>query len=156
MSRHIMALGFLLSFFVLAGCEPAGSRVPRQLVAEWPEQQLVFVADSRPGRVRAFRMGAVGAPALLAQTSGIGRSSVRDIRLESSRQQLWVLDGHGVYLFEAHGLTLQRHFPLDSHKVSALRVEAGRVLLLDKSGASVAQIDSETLVASWQPGLKRG
>ena len=155
MSAQGMARCLLLSLFMLAACEPAERSVARQVVVEWPEQHLVFVADTRVGRVQSYRMGN-GAPVLFAQTQGIRRSNVRDIRLEPLRNQLWVLGGNGVYLYEAHGLALQKQFPLAAQKVSALRVEADRLVLLDKDGDAVGQIDRETLVASWRLGPARG
>jgi hypothetical protein len=146
---------FLLPLlFILAACEPADLIVARQVVVEWPEQHLVFVADSRLGRVQSYRTEGAG-PLLLAQTPGLLRSNVRDIRLVPLRNQLWVLGGNGVYLYEARGLALQKHYPLDARKVSVLRIDAGRVLLVDKSGEPVGQIDSETLVASWRQAASR-
>lgn len=151
MCRPTGSLWVLLSLLLLAACEPAGHLVSRQVIVDWPEQRLVFVADTRLGRVQSFRTGA-GAPVLFAQTAGLRRSSVRDIRLEPTRNALWVLGRNAVYRYEARGLALQQQFPL-VEKVSALRIEAGRVVLLDRTGASIGQIDSESLVASWNAPL---
>ena len=150
MSTLAWRLCLLLSPLMLAACEPPGPVVARQVVVYWPEQQLVFVADTRLGRVQSFRMGS---GALLALTPPIRRSSVRDIRLEPARDKLWVLGGDAVYLYDARTLALRQQFPLAAQKVAALRIEEGQLLLLDKTGASIGQIDSETLVASWRAPL---
>ncbi len=146
MNGQSRRLCVFFSLLMLAACEAASPIVARQVVVEWPEQQLVFVADIRVGRVQSFRMGG---GALLAQTVGMPRAQVRDIRLEPTRNKLWVLRSNAVQLYDARALALQQQFPLAALKVSALRIEDGRVLLLDKGGASIGQIDSETRVASW-------
>ena len=146
MSRQIRVLYVLFALLALAACESAEKPVARQVVVDWPEENLVFVADSRVGRVQSYRLG--GGP-LVAQTQGVRRASVRDIRLEPLDNRLWVLGNDGVYLYAARGLVLQKQFPLGVRKISALRIEAGGVLLLDQSGVAVGRVDSATLVASW-------
>jgi hypothetical protein len=146
MSRQIRAFCVLLALLSLAACESTEKPVARQVVVDWPEEQLAFVADTRVGRVQSYRLGG---GALVAQTQGVSRASVRDIRLEPQGNKLWVLGNDGVYLYAARGLALQKHFPLPVRKVAALRLEAGGVLLLDHSGVAVGRIDSATLVASW-------
>ena len=140
-------LCLLFSLLMLVACEASGPLVPRQVVVEWPEQQRVFVADIRIGRVQSFRLGG---GALLAQTAGMAGARLRDLRLDPARNKLWVLGGDALYLYDAGALALQQQFPLAALKVSALRIEGSRVLLLDKAGASIGQVDSETLVASWR------
>jgi hypothetical protein len=141
---------------VLAACEPA--QVPRQQLVEWSGQSLLFIADSRIGRVRSFFLGN-GAPVYFAQTRGVGRASVRDLQLDAPRGQLWVLGDAGVDVHEARGLALQKHFTLDARDardVSALRIEADRVVLVSATGEEVGQIDSRTLLASWRLPPGRG
>jgi hypothetical protein len=144
---------FLLS--LLAACQPINQVSSRQKVIDWPEQRLVFVADGWSGRVRSFLFGN-GAPVLFAQTKSIQRASVRDLRLDSSRGQLWVLGDNAVFLHDARSLGLQKRFPLEL-KVSALRIDADCVKLLDAAGETIGQVDSQTLMVSWLlPEDRRG
>jgi len=147
-------LGLLL--LMLAGCLPSGEMAARQFVVDWPEQNLVFIADTRIGHVQSFRTGTDSAPVLFAQTRGVQRASVRDIQLDTQRGQLWVLGDDGVYVHKARGLALQKRIPFDALGASTLRIEADRVVLLSDSGAQIGQIDRGSLVASWMQPVRRG
>jgi hypothetical protein len=67
-----------------------------------------------------------------------------------------VLGDNGISVHKAHGLILQKHISLDVQAVAALRIDAGRVWLLDGAGERIGQIDQRTLVASWLSGDRRG
>lgn len=141
-----------LSVFVLTACLPAERANPRQMVVEWPEKHLLFIADERIGSVRAFHLGA-GAPVFAAQTRNFERSTVRDIKLDPVRGQLWVLGADGVYLHDAQSLSLQRRIPLDARDVAELRIEDGGVILLASGGVMLGRIDVTTLLAVWRSAL---
>jgi hypothetical protein len=140
---------------LLLGCQSSKQALPSQSVLEWPEQHLLFVADSRQGKVQSFFLGS-GAPVPFAQTHDPQRASVRDLQLDTQRGQLWVLGDDGISVHKARGLIRQRHIPLDGQLVSALRIDAGSVWLLDGAGERIGQIDQRTLVASWLGRDRRG
>ena len=146
---------FLVLLSLLAGCQSGNRALPLQSVLEWPEQHLLFVADSRQGKVQSFFLGS-GAPVPFAQTHDPQRSSVRDLQLDTQRGQLWVLGDDGISVHKARGLIRQRHIPLDVQTVSALRIDGGSVWLLDGAGEAIGQIDQRTLVASWLARDRRG
>ena len=150
MSRHRVSRYLLLVVFLpmLAACLPENEMMARQYVVEWPEQHLLFIADSRVGKVQSFFLGS-GAPVASAQSHDAQRSSVRDLQLDAQRGQLWVLGDDGVSVHKARGLVLQKHISLDTQQVSTMRIEDGRVVLFDDTGERVGQIDPRTLVASW-------
>jgi len=153
--RVSQCLLFLALLFLLAGCQSGDRALPLQSVLEWPEQHLLFVADSRQGKVQSFVLGS-GAPAPFAQTHDPQRSSVRDLQLDTQRGQLWVLGDDGISVHKARGLIRQRHISLDGQVVSALRIDAGNVWLLDAAGEAIGQIDQRTLVANWLARDRRG
>ena len=146
--RVSQCLLFLALLFLLAGCQSGDRALPLQSVLEWPEQHLLFVADSRQGKVQSFILGS-GAPVPFSQTHDPQRASVRDLQLDTQRGQLWVLGDNGITVHKARGLILQKHIPLDVQTVSALRIDAGSVWLLGGAGERIGQIDQRTLVASW-------
>ena len=121
-----------LGAYLLVACQSADQLIAAQRVVEWPEQHLVYIADSRTGQVRSFFLGN-GAPVLFAQTRSAQRTSVRDLRLDSQHNQLWVLGEGSVDIYDARGLVLQKHLPLDAQDVSALGIEAKRELFAAKS-----------------------
>ena len=137
---------------LLAGCLPADRAIPRQMIVEWPEKHLLFIADERIGSVRVFHLGA-GAPVLVAQTRNFERSTVRDIKLDAARQQLWVLGTDGVYVHDAQNLALQKRIPLDARGVAEMRIEDGGVLLLAGDKVVLGRIDTATLLAVWRSAL---
>lgn len=155
-SASMMPLLALL-FLLLAACLPADRTTPRQIVVEWPEKHLVFIADERIGSVQAFYLGA-GAPVLAAQTRVFERSTVRDIKLDPARGQLWVLGADAVYVHEVRSLALQKRIPLDARDVAALHIENGAVTLLAADGVVLGRIDTATLLALWRPAssVRRG
>ena len=122
---------------------------------EWPEQHLLFVADSQQGKVQSFFLGN-GAPVPFAQTHDPQRSSVRDLQLDTQRGQLWVLGDNGISVHKARGLILQKHIVLDAQRVSALRIDEGCVWLLDDTGERIGQIDRRMLVTRWFSPTRRG
>lgn len=146
------SLSLLLLISLLAACQPAARENPRQMIVEWPEKRLVFIADERIGSVRAFQVGA-GAPVLAAQTRGFERSSVRDIKLDAARRQLWVLGADGVYVHDAQSLVLRKRIPLDARDVAGLRIENGGVALLAAGDVLLGRVDTATLVAVWRSAL---
>jgi hypothetical protein len=127
-----------------------------QSVLEWPEQRLLFVADSRQGKVQSFLLGDNGTPIPFAQTHDPQRSSVRDLKLDTQRGRLWVLGAEGVFVHKARGLVLQRHLVLDTRNVASLSIEADWVWLIDDSGRRIARIDAATLTTSAQAVGRRG
>lgn len=145
----------LLPLFV--ACLPADRAMPRQMVVEWAEKRLVFVADERIGSVRAFSLGS-GAPVLVAQTRTFERSTVRDIKLDAARRQLWVLGADDVYVHDAQSLTLLKRIPLEARDVSEMRIEDGDVTLLTTGKIILGRIDMTTRVALWRSalGVRRG
>lgn len=146
-SRISKYLLLLVALPLQVACVPETGTTARQHVIEWPEQHLLFIADSRVGRVRSFFLGN-GAPVSFAETRGVGRISVRDLQLDSQRGQLWVLGDDGVSVYDAHGLKLLRRIPLGAERVSSLRVESDCVLLLAVSGKQVGQIEHRSAFAS--------
>jgi len=147
--RRVSQYSLLLVLLsLLLGCQSSDLVLPLQSVLEWPEQNLLFVADSRQGKVQSFFLGS-GAPVPFAQTHDPQRASVRDLQLDTQRGQLWVLGDDGISVHKARGLIRQRHISLDGQVVSALRIDAGNVWLLDRAGERIGQIDQRTLVASW-------
>jgi len=154
-ARQCMLLALLIP--LLAACLPAERANPRQMIVEWPEQHLVFMADERIGSVRAFHL-AGGAPVLAAQTRVFERSTVRDIKLDASRGQLWVLGADGVYVHDAHSLALRKRIPLDARDAAEMRVENGGIVLLASDQVVLGRIDAASLLASWRPAssVRRG
>jgi len=145
-SQHLLLA--CIAYFMVA-CEPGYDVTAHQSVLEWPEQHLLFVADTRQGKVQSFFLGN-GAPVPFAQTHDPQRSSVRDLQLDPQRGQLWVLGDNGVSVHKARGLVLQRHITLDTANVAALSVDETYVWLVDGAGERIGQIDRGTLVASWR------
>lgn len=154
MTGRSMSQYSLLSFLLLmlAACQPTNQIVPHQMVVEWPQQHLVFIADGWTSRVRSFQLGA-GAPVLFAQTKGGQRAKIRDIQVESEHGQLWVLSDDAISVHDARSLGLQKRIPLD-RKVFVLRVNADGVAMLNAAGESIGQIDGRTLVASWHTPIR--
>jgi hypothetical protein len=142
---------------LLAACLPAERAAPRQMVLEWAEKHLVYIADERIGGVRAFQLGS-GAPVLVAQTRSFERSSVRDIKLDAARGQLWVLGNDGIYLHDAQSLQQLKRIPLDARDVAEMRIEDDGVILLATGGVILGYIDTATRVALWRStvSVRRG
>lgn len=141
---------------LLIACQRTSIAHVNQSVLEWPEQHLLFVADSRQGTVQSFLLGHTGMPVPFAQTHDPQRSSVRDLKLDPRRGRLWVLAAEGVFVHKARGLVLQKHLVLDTRKVASLSVDGDWVWLLDGSGRRIAQIDAATLMISAQAVGRRG
>ena len=125
---------------LLAACQPAEIRAPRQSVVEWNEQNLVFVADERSSQVRAFHLG-TGAPVPQAESRSGGHARVRDMQVDASHGRLWVLGYSGVSVFDARTLVLQRFIPLEGAHLSSMRLEEERVRLFSASGEAAGEID---------------
>jgi hypothetical protein len=142
-SRYLLALFALLA---LSACKPIDDGLPRQLMTEWSEKHLIFVADSRMGKVRSYFLGN-GAPVLFAQTRGVRRTSVRDLQLDANLGQLWVLGDDGVSLHDAKTLSLRKYFPVEAADAATLSINGDRVVLLDQAGDEVGRIDGRTTVA---------
>lgn len=137
---------------LLAGCLPANRSTPRQTIIEWPEKRLIFMADERVGSVRAFHSG-TGTPILAAQTRTFERSSVRDIQLDKTRGQLWVLGPDAAYVHDAGTLALLKRIPLESRDVAEMRIEEDGVTLLASDSVVLGRIDMKTRLAAWRPAL---
>lgn len=146
----------LLLAYLLIACQRAPIVHASQSVLEWPEQRLLFVADSRQGKVQSFLLAGDGTPVPFAQTHDPQRSSVRDLKLDVQRGRLWVLGAEGVFVHKARGLVLQKHLVFDTRKVASLVIDGDWVWLLDESGRRVAQIDAATLTTSAQAVGRRG
>lgn len=148
------AVLFFAAFLLplLAACQPAERATPRQMVIEWTEKHLVYIADERIGGVRVFHLGS-GAPVLVAQTRSFERSSVRDIKLDAARGQLWVLGSDGVYLHDATSLRQLKRIPLDARDVVEMRIEDDGVILLATGNVMLGRIDTATRVALWRSAL---
>ena len=130
MSRGRISQWVLLAASILlVACQPAYQQVSTQQIVEWPEQNLLFIADGRTGQVRSFFLGS-GAPVLVAQTRGVLRTSVRDLQLDERHGKLWVLGDDGVYEHEARGLELVAHYPMTAKDVAALEVKVGRAMFV--------------------------
>lgn len=140
----------LFALLSLIACQRAPIVHASQSVLEWPDQRLLFVADSRQGKVQSFLLDGNGTPAPFAQTHDPQRSSVRDLKLDPQRGRLWVLGAEGVFVHKARGLVLQKHLVLDTRMVANLSIDGNRVWLLDSSGRRVAQIDAASLTTSTQ------
>jgi hypothetical protein len=153
------AVLFFAAFLLplLATYLPAEHAAPRQIVLEWTEKHLVYIADERIGGVRAFHLGN-GAPVLVAQTRSFERSSVRDIKLDAARGQLWVLGNDGIYLHDAQSLQQLKRIPLDARDVAEMRIEDDGVILLATGGVILGYIDTATRVALWRStvSVRRG
>ncbi len=146
----LLFAAFLLP--LLAACLPVERATPHQMVLEWTEKNRVYIADERIGSVRAFHLGN-GAPVLVAQTRSFERSSVRDIKLDTARGQLWVLGSDGVYLHDAHTLRQLKRIPLDARDVAEMRIEDDGVILLATGHVMLGRIDAATRVALWRSAL---
>jgi len=153
--RLCQSLLLLFASALLAACQPETSLAARQVQAAWPEQHLLFIADSRMGRVNAFFLGN-GAPVFFAQTRSGGRASVRDLQLDVARGQLWVLGDDGVSVYDARRLQLEQQIPVNTQDISALRLEADTVMLLGASGEPVGQVDRRAFAASVRFPARRG
>lgn len=145
-------LSLVLFASLLAACQPEVGAKARQIIVEWPENQLLFIADERTGGVKAFRLGA-GAPVFTAQTRVFERSTVRDIMLDPARNQLWVLGADGVYVHDARNLALLKRIPLNARDVAGMVIEEECVILLAADGVQLGRIDTATLLALWHPAL---
>lgn len=150
----LLPIVLLLSLLVplLFACLPAERANPRQMTIEWPEKRLLFIADERVGSVRVFQLGA-GAPVFVAQTRSFERSTVRDIKLDAVRGQLWVLGADGVYVHDPLTMRLQKRIPLDARDVVEMRIEDGGVTLLASGDVELGRIDTATLLAVWRSAL---
>lgn len=146
----------LLMAYLLLGCQPSPISRVSQSVLEWPEQRLLFVADSRQGKVQSFLLGDNGLPRPYAQTHDPQRTSVRDLKLDTQRGRLWVLGEEGVFVHKARGLVLQKHLVLDTRNVASFSIERDWVWLIDGSGRRIARIDPGTLTISTQAVGWRG
>lgn len=136
----LLSLGMaLLVSLLLAACSSA-SAPPRQFVAEWQEGRLLFLADGRNGRVRAFSL--VGtAPIPLGEFRTAASGGVRDLVLDPQSGQLWVLGADQLELFDARRRQSLERWPLAAGSVTALRLDGNGVLLLAADGAPTARIE---------------
>ena len=159
--RYFLAIGCAL---LLAGCLPVDEMVFGRMtitppastrhVAQWADQQLMFVADSRMGRVQSYRLGGAQ-PAFQAQTEIASRRWVLDVQLDAKSGQLWVLGDDGVTVHDAQTLVLQAHIPLTANTVTSMRIEDGQISLVSGDGTPVGTVDCRTLLASWRAPLSR-
>lgn len=148
---------FLLALPLLAACLPEERRVARQIVAEWPEKRMVFIADERVGSVNVFLVGG-GAPVRVAQSAPFSRAAVLDLQLDAGRGLLWVLGRDSIDVHAADGLALRKRVPLDARNVAALRLEDDGVALFDADGALLGRVDASRQVAVWRarPSMPAG
>jgi hypothetical protein len=135
----LRAMCFVPGMLLAAG-QPAEVRAPRQSGVEWTDQHLLFVADERSSKVRAFHLGN-GAPVPLAESRSGRHARVRDMQVDASHGRLWVLGYSGVSVFDARTLMLQRFIPVEGAHLSALRLDGERVRLYSESGEAAGEID---------------
>ena len=161
LTRYLLVVGGAL---LLAGCLPVDEMVfgrttlappaaPRH-VAQWADQQLMFVADSRMGRVQSYQLGGPQ-PVFQAQTEIASRRWVLDLQIDAKGGQLWVLGDDGLTVHDARTLALQAHIPLIPNTVASMRIEDGQISLVSGDGTSVGAVDCRTLLASWRAPLSR-
>lgn len=91
------------------GSAPDGTP-PRQVTQFWPENHRLYVADSRQGVVRAF--STYDDPRAAGEGRAPGRRAVLDIKLDTTRNQLWVLGSDALYLHDAVSLILLHRYPV--------------------------------------------
>lgn len=147
--RFAALLSLAMALFVsllLAACS-AASAPPRQFVAEWQEGRLLFLADGRNGRVRAFSL--VGtAPIPLGEIRSAASGGVRDLLLDPQSGQLWVLGADQLELFDARRRQPLERWPLAAGSVTALRLDGNGVLLLAADGTPTARIAGRAVLAA--------
>lgn len=90
----------------LAACAPdgVGEQEARQFTVECPQEQRLFVADTRNGIVQAIAWR--DRPVLLAQLHLPGGASVNALAADASCQRLWVRGGEGAYVYDVKTLDL--------------------------------------------------
>jgi hypothetical protein len=90
----------------LAACVPVDGSVsaPHQFTVECPQQQRLFIADTRNGTVQvlAWRDG----PVPLAQLRAPHRDGVEALAADVSCRRLWVRGGGRLYAYDAATLDL--------------------------------------------------
>jgi hypothetical protein len=106
MENLLRGLAFAAASAWLAACAPVdGSvRAPHQFTVECPQQQRLFIADSRNGTVQAlaWREG----PVPLAQLQAPGRDGVEALAADVGCRRLWVRGGGRLYAYDTATLEL--------------------------------------------------
>ncbi|MBK1681883.1 hypothetical protein [Rhodocyclus tenuis] len=152
----VALLSLLMALLVpvlVAACSSA-SAPPRQFIAEWQEGRLLFLADGRNGRVRAFSLAGT-APIPLGEIHSAASSGVRDLALDPRSGQLWVLGAEQLELFDARRRQPLGRWPLAAGSVTGLRIDAGSVLLLAADGTARARIDGRAAAPVLTAGAVR-
>lgn len=138
------------TLLLLAACLPENRAAFRQTVIEWPEKSLLFMGDERSGMVQAFHLGN-GAPVRIAQSWQPSRQGVRDIKVDATRNALWVLSPDGIDVLDPRTLKLHKRIALNARDVAQLQMSANSIVLLAANGEVLGEVDSTRLIASWQP-----
>ena len=116
---------------------------------QWPEQRVVFVADSRAGTVSAVAHNDAGR--LLAKADGSLPASVFNMVLDKEHDHLWVLGSNGIDVLDAHSLELKKHIAVNASATpAALKQDKSGISLYSVTGALLGRIDVHTLAASWR------
>lgn len=160
--RYLLGGGVAM---LLMACLPVDEILPGQLaldrpvaerrVLEWPDQNLLFVADSRMGRIQAYRLGGAQ-PKFSAQSEVASRTWVLDLKLDTESGMLWVLGDDGVSVYDARSLVLHKHIPLARNTVNSLRITDRQVSLVARDGVPIGVVDCVSLLASWHAPIRRG
>lgn len=138
----VLLLPMLLSACVL---EDESSLVNVQ----WPEQRVVFVADTRTGTVSAVTRNEIGQPQAVAD--GSLPASTRNMVLDKEHKHLWVLGANGIDVLDANSLELQKHIALNTAATpSVLKQDKSGISLYSVTGALLGRIDVHTLAVSWR------
>lgn len=156
-SGQLFSLGFAVAMaatLTLMACRPAsevhGMNAPGRIEKNWPERQLLFVADAQIGQVRVFHTRA--APQQVAVLNAPGRRSVLDLQLDPVREQLWILGNGMVHVHDISDLRLARRTSVPVIGVAQLRLsDEGGALLLAADGSVQGRIDGQGAVAYLRP-----
>lgn len=116
---------------------------------QWPEQRVVFVADSQAGTVSAMTRNDAGH--LQAKADGSLPASVLNMVLDKEHNNLWVLGSNGIDVLDAYSLELKQHIAVNTPATPAvLKRDTSGISLYSVTGALLGRIDAHTLVASWR------
>jgi hypothetical protein len=90
----------------LGACAPVdgGVSAPQQFTVACPQQQRLFIADTRNGTVQA--LGWRNGPVPLAQLRAPGRDGVEALAADVGCRRLWVRGGGRLYAYDAATLGL--------------------------------------------------
>ena len=134
-------LSGLLLPFLLAACVDEDAH--HKINVQWPEQRIVFVADTRIGAVLAL---AQNDPARLLARSQIPlRARVLGLQLDKARGRLWVLGTRSLDVHDAYSLVLQKHIALSTDEAVSLQHDGLAIGLYSRRGMLLGRVDARTL-----------